>query len=280
MAPDFPERVDRPNIVVTGARGKLARFIIHELEPRYPLILTDISPPDGNETAYRQADLTDFGQTLDAVQGADIIIHTAITQAPDLPPGTKPPDREIADYDRRMLCVNPSSTFHLLEAAVRCGVRRMIYTSSLTVQLGNRRQLHYSERDVPTPNGLYSCTKLFGEHIGEVYVRNYGLEVLSLRIGQPFPIGHSHDVTWKKSRRARSTFVAVEDVARAFRCAVETPVKSGIFNIVSASDNQRFDLSAARRIGYRPIAYFSDEGLSFHPDGNTPLSERPLIVED
>lgn len=280
MTPDTTPRADRPKVVVTGACGKLARLIVKDLESTHPLILTDICPGDGTAENYRQADLTDFAQTLDAVQGAEIIIHTAIAPAPDLPPDFAPPPREIADYDQKMLKVNMVSTFHLLEAAVRTGIRRVVYASSLTIHLGERKKLHYAESDMPEPANLYACTKLFGEQLGGFYERNHGLEVLSLRIGQPFPIGHVHDSLWRRNRRARSTFVAVEDVTRAFRCAVETPIKSGIFNIVSASDNPRFDLSASRRIGYRPTAYFSGEGLSFHPDGNTPVSDMPLTVDE
>lgn len=280
MNPDPAEHVERPKIVVTGACGKLARVIIKELESSYPLILTDIRAPDKAGRDCRQADLIDFAQTLHAVRGAEIIIHTAITPAPDLPQDYVPPPREMADYDQRMLRTNMASTFNLMEAAVRSGIRRMVYASSLTILLGDRFKLRYSEKDMPIPQNLYSCTKLFGEQLGGVYARQHGLEVLSLRIGQPYPIGNAQDQKWQNNRRARSTFVAMEDIALAFRCAVETPVKSGVFNIVSASDNQRFDLSASRSIGYHPTAYFSDEGLSFYPDGNTPVSERPLTVDE
>lgn len=265
-------------VLITGARGKFARFVIAELASTHALVLTDIRDADDMEGDYRKADLTDFPQTLAAVQGVDTIVHLAITP----PPGSTPPEvpGEVCDYAQRLVGVNPLTTLHILEAARQAGVRRIVYASSLTVHLGERYKLHYSELDLPAPNSVYACTKLFGEHLGEVYARHHGLEFLSLRFGQPFPIGHAHDETWRKSRRARSTYVAVEDVARAVRCAVETSVTSGSFIIVSASDNPRFDFSAAALIGYRPTGYFSEHGLTFHPDGNTPTPDRPVSAED
>jgi len=265
-------------VLITGARGKFARIVIAELASTHPLVFTDILDSEGMEGDYRRADLTNFSETLAAVQGVDTIVHLAIAPPPNPTPPQVP--GEVSDYAQRLVRENPQTTLHVLEAARQAGVRRVVYASSLTVHLGERYKLHYSEEDLPAPNSLYACTKLFGEHLGEVYARTDGLEFLSLRFGQPFPIGHMHDGTWQKSRRARSTYVAIEDVARAVRCAVETPVTSGSYIIVSASDNPRFDLSAARAIGYRPTGYFSEHGLTFHPDGKTPTPDQPVSVED
>lgn len=276
--PISPSNPSRLKVLITGALGKLAKHVIAELQKEHSLILTDLREPDSYDERFRRADLTDFAQTLEAVRGADVIIHLAIATPPSPPPLEVP--GQVSDYDTRLLAVNPVTTFHLLEAARQCGVRRCIYASSLTVHLGELRKLHYTERDLPVPASLYACTKLFGEHIGEVYGRTHGLEFLALRLGQPFPIGHAHDETWQTNRRARSTFITVEDVARAFGCAVKTPVTSGSFIIVSASDNPRFDMTAARAIGYFPTGYFAADGLSFHPDGVTPTPDRPRSVEE
>lgn len=277
----------RPNassriVLVTGARGVLAPPVIQELQKDHSVIATDILPPPEEESAnYRQADLTDFAATLDLMQGVETVVHFAITRPP--PSGDlekAPPARALRDYEKRLLEVNPLCDLNLFEAACRAGVKRFVYASSLTVYFGDKRKLQYKETDLPEPQSIYSCTKLFGESLGKVFARRRGLEVLSLRIGQPFPVGKSVDTIWQSSRRARSSYVAIQDIAQAVRCAVDTAVTQGVFNIVSASDNPRFDLTAAASIGYRPTAYFSESGLTFHPDGIFPPSDGRIVIND
>ena len=272
--------VNCQKVLITGARGRLARHAIAELKKDFSLVLTDRLEPEAILENYRQADLTDLSQTVAVMKGIDTVLHLAITSYPPSPKGVEPSPQELADYQTRMLQVNPLSTFHVFEAARLAHVKRVIYVSSLTVYFGDKHRSHYQETDAPDPPDLYACTKLLGEHIGRVYFQTHGLEVLTLRLGQPYPANNIYDETWQKSRRARSMYVTVEDFARATRCAVECDVPFGVFNIVSASDNQRLDIRAAQSIGYRPIGYFSGEGLSFHPDGKVPRSDAPVATHD
>ena len=43
--------------------------------------------------------------------------------------------------------------------------------------------------------------------------------------------------------------------------AVKSMETSGIFNVVSDSDNPRYNLENSRRMGYVPSARFTEEGL-------------------
>ena len=63
------------HIVVTGAAGKAGRAAVADLlEHGYRVLATDLTPPpDGIDTAYLRADLTDHGQVVDVLDGADAV---------------------------------------------------------------------------------------------------------------------------------------------------------------------------------------------------------------
>lgn len=250
-------------VLLTGACGTVAGRILPHLTASHEVTLTDIREMPNGGLPFRQADLTDFGQTLDAVQGMEAIVHLAIAT----PPAVKcdPPARELGDYQRQVITTNPVSTLHVFEAAKQSGVRRVVYASSLTVYFGDRDRPRQREEDLPAPASLYACSKLFGEFLGGDYHRNHGLEVLSLRLGQPYPVGGEIDTLWETSLRSRATYVAMEDIASAILCALQTPVTSGVFNIVSASDSPQFNTGAARTIGYIPRGHFSPGGFRLEP---------------
>lgn len=76
---------------------------------------------------------------------------------------------------------------NVLEAAVRNGVRRVVYTSSKAVygvQPGVHRHPDYlplAETATPNPVTMYGAQKLAGEHLGRIYRNRHGLEFAALR---------------------------------------------------------------------------------------------------
>lgn len=259
----------RPRILVTGAQGRLASVVIPALEPHYELHLTDIKPAQPGQKNYTQADITKFAEAVPLMEGMDGFVHLAIATRRELSEEMLP-DR-LNQFEETMLNVNVQGTYHLFEAARRAGVKRAIYLSSLTAYLGERHRPYYGKETPLAPRDLYACTKIFGENVGEIFHRLHGMSVLSLRIGQPYPVGIKElDDAWVHSKRARSAFITLEDVAHAVTCALQSEVLYGIYNLVSASDNPRYDLKHAKEIGFVPRGYFSDAGLQFYPEGNYP----------
>lgn len=268
---------DRPRVLVTGARGNIGRRCVPEWEKTMDLRLTDLVVPEG-DARHAPADLTDFATVLRLMEGIDVVVHLAMAAVPERPPCFLPDEPDPDELLR--LRVNTGTIYNVLEAARRCGVKRVVYMSSFTVYLGNKHRTRYDAATPLEPTNLYACTKLFGENLAGVYWRKHGLSVICLRLGQPFPIGHEfYDDLWKTNKRSRSIFVEMSDVARAVECAVRTEVGFGIYPIVSASDNLRVDLDAAREIGYIPRAYLSDAGLSRIDDGNFPAA-GPVVTHN
>src|SRR5215217_8467555 len=105
-----PER-----IVVTGAAGKAGRAAVAELlQHGYDVTATDLAPPPrGLGTAYLRADLTDHGQVIDVLDGADAVVHLANIPAPGLRPAA------------RTLTENTAMNAHVFLAAQTLGLRRV-----------------------------------------------------------------------------------------------------------------------------------------------------------
>src|SRR4029079_16655946 len=86
------------------------------------------APPAEPLCPFTRVDLTDFGQTIEAVsaiddriRGVDALIHLAAIPAPGLYPNA-------ITFKNNML-----STYNMFEAARRLGVKNVVWASSETV---------------------------------------------------------------------------------------------------------------------------------------------------
>src|SRR5256885_4220519 len=79
-------------IVVTGASGKTGRAVVTDLVAHgYQVRAVDIAGAPGDRGKLAdvgaplvRADLTDFGDTVDALTGVDAVVHLAAIPAPGL----------------------------------------------------------------------------------------------------------------------------------------------------------------------------------------------------
>jgi UDP-glucose 4-epimerase len=105
-------------VVVTGSRGKVGRAAVQALvDAGHDVLGVDLVRPvfDAGVVIpgrYQMADLTDAGSAYSVVAGADAVVHTAA-----IPQPTGHPPHIV-------LQTNLMSTFNLVEAAVRFGLRR------------------------------------------------------------------------------------------------------------------------------------------------------------
>ena len=113
-------------IIVTGGSGKLGRTVVRHLrDVGHDVFVFDRVATRGEAFPV---DLRDYGQVVDAVlgleehhSGVDGIVHLAAVPAPGIVP-------DVATFENNVL-----STYHVLQAARRAGIKRIVTASSETV---------------------------------------------------------------------------------------------------------------------------------------------------
>ena len=155
-------------IAVTGGSGKLGRTVVRILrDAGNEVVNLDRSGERGS--GFVQVDLTDYGQTIDALTGVDehprafdAVVHLAAIPAPGLQP------------DAATFRNNITVTYNVLRAAIRAGIRTIVTASSETV-LG----LPFDapppyipvDEDCTSPESTYSLAKHLEEQLAIQLVR-------------------------------------------------------------------------------------------------------------
>lgn len=171
-------------IAVTGGSGKAGRAVTSDLVAHgYEVLNIDLRPsPEspGPDAAipFLPADLTDFGQTLEALSGgdqwpqADAIVHLAAIPSP----GHGTPDQVFR--------TNITSTYTVFSAAARLGVGRIVWASSeTTLGLPFDRPPDYAPVDEAHvyPESSYALSKVLGEEMARQFSRRFGITIIGLR---------------------------------------------------------------------------------------------------
>ena len=227
--------MERRRIVVTGGSGKAGRAVVSDLRSRgHDVLDVDIATSGHPDEPTRLVDLTDLGQTLEALHGADEVVHLAAIPAPNI---TTPGET---------FRINTMSTYNVFSAAVTLGVDRVVWASSETL-IGlpfEREQPRYApiDEDHPRlPEFHYALSKLVGEEMAEQFARWSGIPFVALRISN---IMEPHDYErfpsfWDDPTiRAWNLwgYVDARDVAQAVRRSLEADVAGAPAYIVAASD--------------------------------------------
>jgi nucleoside-diphosphate-sugar epimerase len=120
-------------VLVTGGTGKLGQACVADLQAHgYDVFVVDIVAPE-KDIPHIIADLSDFGQTLDALSSTGIEIHAgvgpqafdAIVHLAAFPTPRQYPDAHLFQN-------NLMGTYNIFEAARRLGIHNVIWASSET----------------------------------------------------------------------------------------------------------------------------------------------------
>ncbi|MBN1774396.1 MAG: NAD(P)-dependent oxidoreductase [Deltaproteobacteria bacterium] len=176
-------------LCVTGMSGRLGGILRRALAADFELVALNRSRVPGVPTI--RADLGRPDSIGDALAGIDAIVHLAAYPFAD--------DR--ADV---IVPTNVLGTLHLLEAARRAGVRRIVFGSSLSAIGGHRaafldlcrkrpfltaaRKVAFLEGlESPRPDSLYGVSKVFGEALCRLYVDRHRFSCVCLRLAEVRP---------------------------------------------------------------------------------------------
>ncbi|MCH2171015.1 NAD-dependent epimerase/dehydratase family protein [Myxococcota bacterium] len=157
-------------ILVTGGAGFLGGHLVGELIKRgdevtsYGRHLPD-SPIEG--VRYLQGDIRDDRGVDAAVAGMDVVFHLVS-------------NFRSAASDGEAESINVTGTEHVLQAALRHRVDRLVHTSTIGVH-GSVREVPANERTAFNPGDAYQETKLRAEQrVWEIY-RETGLPISVVR---------------------------------------------------------------------------------------------------
>jgi nucleoside-diphosphate-sugar epimerase len=247
-------------VVVTGASGKAGCAVVRDLgEHGHDVVAVDLVAPS------LLADLTEFGQTVECLAGADAVVHLAAIPAPGI------------HSDEKTFRTNMLSTYNVFEAARVLQLRRVVWASSETI-LGlpfDTELPAYApidEEHPPLPQSSYALSKLLSEELGRQLHRRTGTPHVALRFSN---IMEREDYErfpsfWEDATSRRWNlwgYVDVRDVAASCRLALEADVGAEHF-IVAAADTvmnrPSADLMAEiyPSVPYRPTAGEFDTLLS------------------
>ena len=256
-------------ILITGAKGTIGRKIVPVLENKHELCLLS-NTHNTEDDRWHQVDLVNLDQVLKITQGIDIVIHLAIATGHE-------GDYEDDTFNQQRFDVNVKGTYNLFEASQRAGVKKVIYTSSLTVVWGYLPP-SWVEGNVPAkPVGTYALTKHLGEQIAAYYSQVYGLCALCLRIPKPIDI----DDPDSKKTPILPQWIAFPDLVQAYTLALETHF-TGLktITVVGESSKRRWDLSLAEELlGYFPQYRLEDLGYSLRDEPSSYDKPEAIIVQ-
>jgi nucleoside-diphosphate-sugar epimerase len=171
-------------IAVTGGSGKAGRVVVRDLHERghqvlnIDLVPSPESPHPEAPIPFLRADVTDLGQTLEALSGGhtlpgiEAVVHLAAIPSP----AHATPDQVFR--------TNITSTYTVFSAAARLGLQRVVWASSeTTLGLPFERPPDYVPVDEAHlyPETSYALSKVLGEEMARQLHRWHGTTIVGLR---------------------------------------------------------------------------------------------------
>jgi UDP-glucose 4-epimerase len=218
----------------------------------------------GSHLEVIEGDIRDLATTERAAASVDVIFHQAALRSVPLSVADPLGTNEI----------NVTGTLHVLEAARRQRVRRVVYASSSSVY-GDNPALPKCEDQETLPLSPYGASKRAGEQYAAVWSRLYGVETVGLRYFNVF--GPRQDpaseyaaviprfILWGlrgtpleihgDGTQSRD-FTYIDNVVAANRLAAEAPGVGGeVFNVGVGSRVSLLDIvGRLEKILDRPLA--------------------------
>ena len=181
-------------IIFTGGTGKAGRHALpHLLSKGYSILNVDLKPFDHPGVNTLIADLTDSGQAFNALSthfGFGGYDEGRPPQAPDAVVHFAAVPRVLINPDNVTFAANTVSTYNVIEAAMKLGVRKVIIASSETTYgvcfAEGDKDYHTFPLDEDydsDPMDSYGLSKVVNEKTARSFAMRYGADIYALRIG-------------------------------------------------------------------------------------------------
>jgi nucleoside-diphosphate-sugar epimerase len=228
-------------IAVTGASGKTGRVVVADLLAHgHDVLAIDIAATPGDRERMAGlgapllcADLTDYGQTVDALQDAESVVHLANIPAPGLFPAA------------HTLNTNLAMNNNVFLAAAQNKLSRVVWASSETT-LGlpfdtPPRYAPVDEDHYPYPTSAYSLSKVASETTAGHVAEWSGIPFVGLRLSNVHVEADYQSVPgyWSDPHTRKWNlwgYVDARDVALACRLALTAPLTGATSFVIAAAD--------------------------------------------
>lgn len=239
------------SIIVTGGSGKAGRAVCRDLvDHGYDVLNIDIVPSRDPVCPFYKVDLENLGQVIDAMQWSggkdhpfrkfdkpDAIVHLAAIPAPELVP-------DDVTFRNNMM-----STYNVFDAAIRVGVKRIVWASSETT-LGlpfrpdNPPAYAPVDEDHPMrPESAYSLSKDLGEEMARQFQRwNPDTTFIGLRLSNVMePQDYERFGSWQDDPHFREwnlwAYIDARDAAQAVRKSLHVAFVGADHFIIANADS-------------------------------------------
>ena len=245
-------------VLFTGGAGKAGRHAVaYLLGQGHRVLNVDLRPLDLPGVDNRLADITDLGQMHD--------VMTSYAGFDELEPGTglRPFDavvhfaavpRILLRTDAECYRVNTLGTYNVIDAALRAGIRKIVFASSETTYGvcfadGLRRPDYIPvDEDHPTlPEDSYAMSKVVNEVTARSFQRRSGADIYGLRINNVIePEDYARDFPAYLAdpdlrRRNLFGYIDARDLGQMVdRCLAVDGLGYQVFNV--ANDDPSVDL--------------------------------------
>lgn len=219
--------------LITGAAGRIGVALRRHLAGQGTALRSiDLAMPEAvaENDETMTADLRDFGAMERVAEGCDGIVHLGgISDEADF--------HDLAE-------VNIVGSYHVLEAARRAGIHRVVFASSNRVTGMYPAGTTVDPAMPVRPDGFYGVSKVAGEALCSLYADKFQLLTVSVRIGsyEELPM----------TQRDLRTWLSPDDALRAFDAAMVSDRHGAVFYAVSANTGRWWSLKAGEQLGYHP----------------------------
>ncbi|GGF70351.1 Nucleoside-diphosphate-sugar epimerase [Mameliella alba] len=251
-------------ILFTGGSGKAGRHVVaYLLDQGHRVLNVDRVPLDLEGVDNRIADITDAGQVYD--------VMSSLAGLDELEPGTGVPrfdavvhfaaiPRILVTSDNECYRVNTLGTYNIIDAAVKFGIRKIVFASSETTYGvcfadGERKPdfLPVDETHPTVPEDSYAMSKVCNEVTARSFQARSGCDIYGLRINnviepheyaQDFP-AYMQDPALR--RRNIFAYIDARDLGQMVdRCLATDGLGYEVFNV--SNDDHSVGLSTSELI--------------------------------
>jgi UDP-glucose 4-epimerase len=174
--------------LITGGAGFIGSHLAQALQKRAAVRILDNLRTgdgrrlDGSDVDFVKASVLDTAALQGAMSGVDIVFHLAAMVGV----------QKSMDNPRGCIETNTIGTFNVLEAAAEARARKLVFASSAAIY-GDDPPVPTPETAPPGPKSPYAVSKLDGEYLCEMFLREKRLKTATLRFFNVFGPGQDPD---------------------------------------------------------------------------------------